>query len=404
MTRSNKFRSFSFLFALCFTYDGFGQMTSSYVNGVTTTYAYRADGLRKSKTANGVITRHVWDGDQIVQDRTGWYTTTEYVRGIRLIDTFTYGDYARFTYIQNARGDVVGFVDGLTSIADTVDYDGFGTYESYTPTNPLGYCGEYRDAETGFIYLRARYYDPSIGRFTTEDPARDGLNWYAYCANNPVNFVDPWGLAPTVMEAAYMAEHIYNASDRDRGADLGDNFGGWKLEKIKTNDEGLKIGVYSRTIDGKTEYALVNKGSTTRSDWINNFQQPIGLSTDMKDSIQYAKDFVAEKFGYEVTMVGHSKGGAEAAANAIETNTNAILFNPAELSVLNVGFDIFTYTANITAYVVFGDPLDAYNRCLAGYGLPYRTEFLPFFSINPLKNHSMEAIIAGLSKMEENGK
>ena len=169
-------------------------MTSSYVNGVTTTYAYRADGLRKSKTVNGVITRHVWDGDQIVQDRTGWYTTTEYVRGIRLIDTFTYGDYARFTYIQNARGDVVGFVDGLTSIADTVDYDGFGTYESYTPTNPLGYCGEYRDAETGFIYLRARYYDPSIGRFTTEDPARDGLNWYVYCNNNPIAFVDPWGL------------------------------------------------------------------------------------------------------------------------------------------------------------------------------------------------------------------
>ena len=42
-------------------------------------------------------------------------------------------------------------------------------------------------------YLRARYYDPELGRFLTEDPAQDGLNWYVYCANNPVNFVDPSG-------------------------------------------------------------------------------------------------------------------------------------------------------------------------------------------------------------------
>ena len=37
-------------------------------------------------------------------------------------------------------------------------------------------------------------YDPSTGRFINEDPIRDGLNWYAYCGNNPVMFVDPWGL------------------------------------------------------------------------------------------------------------------------------------------------------------------------------------------------------------------
>ena len=42
-------------------------------------------------------------------------------------------------------------------------------------------------------YLRNRYYDPSIGRFTTEDPVKDGDNWYAYCGNNPVNRIDPNG-------------------------------------------------------------------------------------------------------------------------------------------------------------------------------------------------------------------
>ena len=57
----------------------------------------------------------------------------------------------------------------------------------------FGYCGEYYDPELDMIYLRNRYYSPGIGRFITEDPARDGANWYAYCNNNPVMFVDPSG-------------------------------------------------------------------------------------------------------------------------------------------------------------------------------------------------------------------
>ncbi len=43
-------------------------------------------------------------------------------------------------------------------------------------------------------YLRARYYDSNIKRFITEDPIKDGLNWYAYAGNNPVMYVDPSGL------------------------------------------------------------------------------------------------------------------------------------------------------------------------------------------------------------------
>ncbi len=62
--------------------------------------------------------------------------------------------------------------------------------------NPFRYCGEYFDVESGSYYLRARYYDPSIGRFTQEDTAKHGYNWYAYCNNNPIRFVDPTGFVP----------------------------------------------------------------------------------------------------------------------------------------------------------------------------------------------------------------
>ncbi len=65
--------------------------------------------------------------------------------------------------------------------------------ERTTDTNPFRYAGEYLDQETGDIYLRARYYDPSIGRFLTVDPIKDGTNWYVYCSNNPIAFVDPSG-------------------------------------------------------------------------------------------------------------------------------------------------------------------------------------------------------------------
>ena len=66
---------------------------------------------------------------------------------------------------------------------------------------PFRYCGEYYDKETDSIYLRARYYNPALGRFTTEDPAKDGLNWYVYCGNNLVIFVDPTG--ETLKDAVY---------------------------------------------------------------------------------------------------------------------------------------------------------------------------------------------------------
>src|SRR5208283_2565444 len=48
----------------------------------------------------------------------------------------------------------------------------------------------------GQLYFNSRYYDPTIGRFLTEDPSRHGVNWYAYCENDPINKTDPTGRLP----------------------------------------------------------------------------------------------------------------------------------------------------------------------------------------------------------------
>ena len=76
------------------------------------------------------------------------------------------------------------------------DSFGFGNQlvDNSTCENPYRYNNQYYDSESGYIYLRARYYDPATSRFVSEDPIFDGHNWYVYANNNPIMFHDPSGL------------------------------------------------------------------------------------------------------------------------------------------------------------------------------------------------------------------
>ena len=75
-------------------------------------------------------------------------------------------------------------------------------YATLTEKNPFRYRGYYYDEETDLYYLQTRYYDPETGRFISQDDVSyldpdsiNGLNLYAYCGNNPVNYLDPNGNA-----------------------------------------------------------------------------------------------------------------------------------------------------------------------------------------------------------------
>jgi RHS repeat-associated protein len=59
----------------------------------------------------------------------------------------------------------------------------------------IGYTGKFTDELTGLQYNNARWYDPTTGRYLSEDPIQDGSNWYAYAKNNPILYVDPTGLS-----------------------------------------------------------------------------------------------------------------------------------------------------------------------------------------------------------------
>lgn len=114
-------------------------------------------------------------------------------RGIQQISSKIGSNESFYTY--NAHGDVVQLTNGSGDITKQYSYDAFGVEQNKADNdvNPFRYCGEYTDLSSGLIYLRNRYYDPSVGRFISEDSAQAGVNWYIYCENNPVNMIDPLG-------------------------------------------------------------------------------------------------------------------------------------------------------------------------------------------------------------------
>lgn len=181
-----------------YTYDSRNRLIGVDSETTQAAYTYDALGRRSSKTVNGDTTKHIWSGSEIVEDTDAdGGVKAKYYRGINPVATVTKtaGEATVYYYRYDEKGSVTS-MSGSGGIALSYEYDAFGnqTEAEGDVYNPYRYTGEYYDEETGFVYLRNRYYDPSIGRFTQEDPAKDGANWYVYCGNNPVSFVDPLGL------------------------------------------------------------------------------------------------------------------------------------------------------------------------------------------------------------------
>ena len=110
-----------------------------------------------------------------------------------------------YYYITNLQGDVMYLVDANGVQVAAYDYDPYGKVISstgeLTEINPLRYRGYYYDSDTGYYYLKSRYYNPQIGRFINADGYAStgqgflGYNMFAYCLNNPILCADEGGNA-----------------------------------------------------------------------------------------------------------------------------------------------------------------------------------------------------------------
>lgn len=144
-----------------YEYDGFNRLVGVTEGAITASYTYNGDGLRTSKTVNNVTVIHVWDGQHIAMEMNiASQVTNKYVRGINLLSAED--GVGQAYYLFNGHGDVVQLADATGTVVKSYDYDAFGNEKDIDPadTNVFRYCGEYFDAETGTIYLRARYYSP----------------------------------------------------------------------------------------------------------------------------------------------------------------------------------------------------------------------------------------------------
>jgi len=159
--------------------------------------SYDGEGLRVGLTENGKRTTFLYHNGEILTEFDGESAPIKrYLRGIGLSHVQTQDSEAYHAYHQDEQGSTA-FITGQGRETENIyQYDAFGNLleKREDVGNRILYTAQQYDQETGQYYLRARYYNPVVGRFLQEDSYRgDGLNLYAYCANNPVVYYDPSG-------------------------------------------------------------------------------------------------------------------------------------------------------------------------------------------------------------------
>ena len=293
------------------TYDGFNRLTAVNNDQGNVYFTYNPNGLRYTKNTDENSLIHIWDGQNLVADLTDEGVVASYVRALNLIasDTATGRKY----YLYNAHGDVVQLSDTDGLVLWYYEYDAFGVERDPHPsdTNPFRYCGEYFDKETGAIYLRARYYNPAIGRFVTADThwnsgnviygdspikineGKDSLglniylpdmnaimqsgNLYAYGLNNPIMFRDPSGeivITTTVLLIAagavifgtaggFVGNGIANKKGATGWSKVGYIAGGATIGAVAGGALGAVAGPIVTSITGIAGVSITASGITT---------------------------------------------------------------------------------------------------------------------------------------------
>lgn len=170
-------------------------------------------------------------------------------------------------------------------------YDAFGTIieGDLSGGQNYGYLGKQFDSQTELYNYGYRDYTPKVARFTTVDPVRDGKNWFCYVNNDPVNFVDLWGLSSS--DAVSVSETRENIN--------------WVKEITDCIDE-IKFGIEIKaavkipnviTIEGSLDLVSVdfinNKGDDSNSGYTSGIKASVSIGNEdapvVQGSVEYSK-------------------------------------------------------------------------------------------------------------------
>jgi RHS repeat-associated protein len=185
-----------------FTYDANNLLIQAVQSGVTSSLTYDASNRLFSISKNGVATKFLYDGSDLIAEYDGsGNLLRRYVHGGGTDQPLVWyegsGTATKYYLHADERGSVVATSDASGATVNINRYDTYGLETSSAPAyaSRFAYTGQTWLPEIGMYYYKARLYNPVIGRFMQTDPLDygDGLNWYAYVGNDPVNNTDPSG-------------------------------------------------------------------------------------------------------------------------------------------------------------------------------------------------------------------
>jgi RHS repeat-associated protein len=189
-----------------YSYDVLGRLTQVQLASPPATVSFVLDplGRRVQRTAGTTTQRWVYlDALRPAAEYNGSGALVSrfvYLSGRNVPDVVIKGGTA-YRLLTDERGSVRLVVSSTGAVAQRIDYDEWGVATDSNPGfQPFGFAGGMQDPTTGLVHFGARDYSPQLGRWITKDPIafHGGMNVYAYAGSDPVNRIDPRGLAGTL--------------------------------------------------------------------------------------------------------------------------------------------------------------------------------------------------------------
>ncbi|GAA5039764.1 hypothetical protein GCM10025738_30750 [Microbacterium fluvii] len=279
-------------------YDAAGYLSSVSTGGTTVEYETDGRGLRQSRST-GTIEDFLWSTTGslplMVADGDNYYLYAAGSTPIAQIDK-TSGE-ARYL-ARDDLGSVRLSTDNTGTVLGSQTFSEFGTPTSSAGSidTPFGFTGNWTDAETGFVHLRARDYDPDTGQFINVDPALDTTKQpYTYAGNNPVQYTDNTGL--------------------DFWSDLGTNLAAFGAGVLNGATFGLSGLIMSAVIPGYDCFVQENQGFYAAGDVVGMVASTVAVS------VVSAGGLGAAALGARVAVSAAAKVGAGAVRSAVRITT-----------------------------------------------------------------------------------